>query len=252
MSQTSNEKNWFEKMVDSAGDIASKVGESVGDMAGKVGDGVGEIVDKIGDEIKEIKEKWERESQEKKERAEREHREKDRKEKEIREKFDRMFSPNNFIDKGAYIELICPIVIGENINIHRIEKVVNLSRLTWNGALKHARNLKLGGLANWRIPSVQELIVIYKIKNICGIENLPDSFWSYTTGSGDIDKRYKLSELIDFCCNNNNFYDFNNFDEKWGTIFACEPSTSAFVMGFHNGRPEGLNKSESRYVRCVQ
>lgn len=254
MSQTSNEKNWFEKVVDSAGDIASKVGEGVGNIAGKVGDGVGEIVDKIGDEIKEIKEKRERESREKKERAEREQREKDRKEKEIREKFDRMFSPNNFIDKGAYIELICPIVIGENINIHRIEKVVNLDRLTWNESLQYARNLNLGGLSNWRVPTLAELIIIYNIKDIWGIEDHSDDFWSYTTGRIG-STRYQEGFVDLLISAKFEKIDFKSIKNTYRSIFDyidIDYSTYACILGFHNGKVGAVNKSESRYVRCVQ
>ena len=233
MSQTSNEKNWFEKVVDSAGDIASKVGEGVGNIAGKVGDGVGEIVDKIGDEIKEIKEKRE---------------EKEREKVKIQKDLEAIFSPSNFIDRGSYIELVCP-----HLSINRIEKTVNLERLTWNESLKYARNLKLGGFSNWRLPKIEELVFIYNIKEICRIEDLSDDFWSYTTGRIGYNDAHKFND--EFVGAKFNKINLKSMENIYCYISSCnhvDYSTYACILGFHNGKVSSLNKSESRYVRCVQ
>lgn len=80
----------------------------------------------------------------------------------------------NFIDKGWYVELVHPIG-----RINMIEKCWTKS-LSFNAAKDYVENLTLGGFTDWRIPSINELEIIYKIKDFLGI-NAPDGiFWSST------------------------------------------------------------------------
>ena len=80
----------------------------------------------------------------------------------------------NFIDKGWYVELVHPIG-----RINMIEKCWTKNP-NFDSAQDYAKNLRLGGFTDWRIPSINELEIIYKIKDFLGI-NAPDGiFWSST------------------------------------------------------------------------
>lgn len=67
------------------------------------------------------------------------------------------------IDKDGYIELSYPIG-----NIHMIEKSYNKFN-SFEEAQKYAQELTLGGFKDWRIPTFEELEIIYKIRNLCRI-----------------------------------------------------------------------------------
>ena len=79
----------------------------------------------------------------------------------------------NFIDRGDYIELRNPIG-----NIRMIEKVCSPDTNNWNEASLYAQNLRKGGFTDWRLPTKDELLEIYKIKDICGINKNEYWFWS--------------------------------------------------------------------------
>lgn len=85
----------------------------------------------------------------------------------------RLFSPENFRDRGDYIELVKPIE-----NIRMIEKNCFGFLLAWKDAMLYAKTVMKGGYRDWRVPTMEELIVIYKIKDVCGINKLDDWFWS--------------------------------------------------------------------------
>ena len=68
-------------------------------------------------------------------------------------------------------------------NIHMIEK--SSSKLLWENARKYACHLEIDGLKNWRIPTIYELEIIYKFKEIleeiCKITLKDDWYWSCST-----------------------------------------------------------------------
>ena len=80
----------------------------------------------------------------------------------------------NFIDKGWYVELVHPIG-----RINMIEKCWTQS-LSFDSAQDYAKNLALGEFTDWRIPSIDELEIIYKIKDFLGINACDGVFWSDT------------------------------------------------------------------------
>jgi len=102
------------------------------------------------------------------------------------EKF--MFDPNNYVDKGDYIELIHPIG-----NIKMIQKNLIFKdgwffvyeNFDWDTAMKLAKELNIGDFNDWRIPTIEELKTIYKIKDVCKImQNRYRDYsycWSSTT-----------------------------------------------------------------------
>lgn len=77
----------------------------------------------------------------------------------------------NFIDKGDYIECRKPIK-----GITMIQKGYS-PNMNWDDAEKYAQELKLGGFNDWQIPLIQELDILYNIREICGIKQ-PSCFWS--------------------------------------------------------------------------
>ena len=82
----------------------------------------------------------------------------------------------NFIDRGEYIELKKPIG-----NIRMIEKGCSNYMMDWNHAIEYAENLRKGGFTDWRVPTKEELQIIYKIKDVCGIGKVNAWwFWSST------------------------------------------------------------------------
>ena len=81
------------------------------------------------------------------------------------------YSKLNFIDKGDYIELKKPIG-----TIKKIQK--DYVRRNFSNAEKYADNLALDGFGGWRLPTKEELKIIYKIKDVCGIENVNAWFWA--------------------------------------------------------------------------
>ncbi|MBO4699939.1 acyl carrier protein [bacterium] len=89
---------------------------------------------------------------------------------------------DNFIDRGDYIELKEPIG-----NIRMIEKVCSPHEMNWYEAIQYAENLRKGGFTDWRVPTKDELLEIYKIKDICGIHKDEGWFWSSSTLSDDAD-----------------------------------------------------------------
>lgn len=101
------------------------------------------------------------------------------------------------IDKGSYIKL--SPAIG---NIHMIAKKRS-PEMTWDETFDYAKKLRTGGFSDWRVPTKEELEIIYKIKDRCGIEDT-DWFWSSSTyvssasyawsvdfDNGDVDDNFK-------------------------------------------------------------
>ena len=129
--------------------------------------------------------------------------------KEIKKQLEEiLYSRENFIDRDDYIELIHHIG-----NIHMIEKCCSNEHFTWNEAIEYAKNLKIGEFEDWRIPTKEELEVIYKIKNDCGINKFDDCFWSST------------------CADN---------------------TECALLMNFYFGKEYYGHKSYKYYCRCVR
>ena len=84
-----------------------------------------------------------------------------------------VYSPSNFKDMGDYIELVKPIG-----NISMIEKNCFGFLLSWKDAILYAKTVIKGGFSDWRVPTLDEMITLYKIKDICGMNKLDDWFWT--------------------------------------------------------------------------
>lgn len=84
-----------------------------------------------------------------------------------------IYSPSNFKDRGDYIELVKPIG-----NINMIEKNCFGFLLSWKDAMLYAKTVTKGGFGDWRVPTLDEMVSLYKIKDVCGINKCDDWFWT--------------------------------------------------------------------------
>lgn len=78
---------------------------------------------------------------------------------------------SNFVDRGDYIECRKPIK-----GITMIQKGYS-QNMNWNEAERYAKELRSGGFDDWQIPLIEELDILYNIKEICGIKQ-STCFWS--------------------------------------------------------------------------
>ena len=100
-----------------------------------------------------------------------------------------------FIDKGDYIEVIPPIDYKDNdreILIQMIEKGCSGKAMNWKDANKYAKQLTKGGFSDWRIPTVDELKIIYKFKDKICSDQKDVCFCASTTKSDDTDGAYYM------------------------------------------------------------
>ena len=142
-----------------------------------------------------------------------------RKREEQRKREEReMLDPNNYIDKGDYIELKKPIG-----NIRMIQKdwvkqkvwLFTKECFNWSAAIDVSQELTVGGFSDWRIPTKEELKIIYKIKDFCGITKSNMFFWSFSST-------------------------YNGDKEAW-------------IVGFSNGTVCSGSKVKGEYcIRCVR
>ena len=92
--------------------------------------------------------------------------------------------------------------------------------LQWNNAIEYANNLRLGDYTDWRIPTIQELIILLSTKEYLTY-SIESTVWSYT-----------YSEELE------------NIAQR-GVNF--DPS-----VDFDDAIDEVLLHSETHFVRCVR
>ena len=119
-----------------------------------------------------------------------------------------LYAPSNFMDRGEYIELVRPIG-----GIKMIEKICFGFLLSWKDAMLYAKTVLKGGFNDWRVPTKDEMITIYKIKEFCGINKCDDWFWTST---------------------------------------ECDDFLNAYRVSLYGGHVSNGTKSGKYYVRCVR
>ncbi|MBO7126680.1 DUF1566 domain-containing protein [bacterium] len=160
------------------------------------------------EKIRKQQERIEQEREQEKIREQQERIEQEKIEQERRE-----LEAKGFIDRGDYIELKVPIG-----NIRMIEKVCSSYNMNWNDAMQYAKNLRKGGFDDWRVPTKDELLKIYKIKDICGIDKNHACCWFWSSS-------------------------FTTF------LFIL---SGAWCVDFDYGYVNDYNKTNTYYVRCVR
>ncbi|MBO4698692.1 DUF1566 domain-containing protein [bacterium] len=78
----------------------------------------------------------------------------------------------NFIDRGDYIELKKPVG-----DISMIQKCPSELEMTLDDAVKYSARLNLGGFDGWRLPTIEDIEILHKICNVCGISGKLSSVW---------------------------------------------------------------------------
>ena len=106
------------------------------------------------------------------------------------------------VDKGDYIEITPPIG-----NIRMIAKEKS-PEMTWDETFDYAKKLRTGGFSDWRVPTKEELEMIYRIKDSCGIMD-SDWFWSSSTPSDDTDNAWLVHFSYGFVGSNDKTCNYN-------------------------------------------
>ncbi|MFO7735905.1 MAG: DUF1566 domain-containing protein [bacterium] len=90
------------------------------------------------------------------------------------------------------------IVTDNNTGLHW-QKTASDESFKWDNAMSHCKELDYGGYADWRLPSVKELLSILNHKEshpAIDINYFPDtkpeSYWTSTSYAGNIDKAWNV------------------------------------------------------------
>ncbi len=100
-----------------------------------------------------------------------------------------------YIDMGDYLELTFPIG-----NLHMIEKNCSPTHMGWEQAMQYAKNLRKGGFNDWRVPTKEELELMYRMKFGFEIKENDNWFWSST-----LDEEPEFAWFVNFKSGYENF-----------------------------------------------
>jgi len=114
--------------------------------------------------------------------------------------------------------------------------------MDWDEAMEYAKNLRLGGYDNWRLPTREEL---EEVVTLCGGEltTFDDDDWAKKTDRNRENALYQEAYKAEGFRSNN----------YWSSTTSASYNTSAWVVRFNMGNWVGnYLKSSSSYVRCVR
>ena len=97
---------------------------------------------------------------------------------------------------------------------------VTTTKLSWQDAIRHCRNLTFAGYSDWRLPSEDELLSITD------------------------DSRYKPAIKKEFKYVNGWYY--------WSSTPDVSDSKYAWSVNFNGGYDDNDDKTHGNYVRCVR
>ena len=119
--------------------------------------------------------------------------------------------------------------------------------MDWYSAMEYAKNLRLGGYDDWRLPTIEELV---SVVHECG--GMPVSYL-------DIDDEPINYELIIDKNDENQSYQvcykaksFETYCEYWSSTTNMDDTSCAWIMAFWLGCMNDSDKSDTGYVRCVR
>ncbi len=112
--------------------------------------------------------------------------------------------------------------------------------MDWDEAMKYAKNLRLGGYDDWRLPTIEEL---GEVVTLCGGEFLREDDYSSEKRDRNIEnalyqEAYKVKGFA------SNFY--------WSSITYKNNKYIVWGANFSRGDTNYSLKSYSYYVRCVR
>ncbi len=117
---------------------------------------------------------------------------------------------------------------------------------TWHEAEKYAKNLRLGGYSDWRLPTTEE---IYKIANIELYGEYNDGWKEWFLNYKE--KRNKNIKGKEFFLDN--IFLENISKNSWLWVDNKENNSShAWRINFNDGDERYINKSDNGYIRCVR
>ena len=114
-------------------------------------------------------------------------------------------------------------------------------RMNWYDAMEYAKNLRLGGYDDWRLPTIEEFREV--IKNCGGIHSRINN--------------KNCDEIMHENMYNNHYQDFyksNGFYyfSYWSSTTSVSRTSIAWFVYFIYGNTNWNYKSSSHYVRCVR
>ena len=112
-------------------------------------------------------------------------------------------------------------------------------KMSWNDAMEYAKNLRLGGYDDWRLPTTDELLEV--VTRCGGVDTTyGDDYWSEIAGKNRANKIYQA----------------NYRTKGFGFIIYWSSdsiySDTAGLVDFYNGYQSHLYKHTNLYVRCVR
>ena len=113
--------------------------------------------------------------------------------------------------------------------------------MTWYEATEYAKNLRLGGYDDWRLPTSEELLGVVIL---CGgvVLALGDGDWEEIINKNKANEIYQTK------------YKVKGFesDYYWSSITNVDFKHDAWYVGFHYGNGDWDSKFNSSYARCVR
>ena len=117
-----------------------------------------------------------------------------------------------------------------------------LEEMTWYDAMEYAKNLRLGGYDDWRLPTIEEL---EEVVSSCGGINIKcvDDDWGEMIDKNEANKSYQE------CYKSKGF----TSSYYWSSTASAYYSPNVWVVSFYDGSSNYYYKKENElYVRCVR
>ena len=115
------------------------------------------------------------------------------------------------------------------------------NNMTWYDAMKYAKNLRLGGYDDWRLPTINELAYIVEECggiNVCWADGDWEDKRDKNIANESYQRNYKEKDFI------SNLY--------WSSSTVVDDEYDAWFVRFNYGDDGWNDKSLSFYVRCVR
>jgi len=113
--------------------------------------------------------------------------------------------------------------------------------MNWDDAMEYAKNLRLGGYDDWRLPNREELEDVVRL---CGGEPVEydDDNYDEITDNNLARKAYQSS------------YKEKSFTSNyyWSSTTHADYASRAWIVFFDFGETYGNVKTRTNYVRCVR
>jgi len=111
--------------------------------------------------------------------------------------------------------------------------------MDWHEAMAYAKNLRLGGYDDWRLPTIEEL---KEVVTLCGGE---------FARRDDDDRREKADRNIENALYQE-AYKVKGFSSCWSSTTYANSNNVVWIVSFHYGAQSKYLKDYYFYVRCVR